>query len=163
MTRNELKKLIKECLVELLRDGIGSTLSIEESVAPLRQQAAPQRRQQVQEVRSAPQKRSLSSIAFGNNSNPALDEPAFPQQQQRRAPPPQVQTGNPILDSMLMETAQSMDAMNEEYIGDSGMSGDVKKQERIEHFRGDPLKMFDGNADAWAKMAFDGPKRPGMP
>lgn len=160
MTRNELKKLIKECLVELLRDGIGSTISIEESIAQTRQ-VAPQRRQvqQIQEVRSAPQKRSLSSIAFGN-SNPALDEPAFPQQQVRIPPP--VQTGNPMLDSMLMETAMNMSAMNDDYGADMG-SGDVKKQERKEHFRGDPLEVFDGNADAWAKMAFSGPKKPGMP
>jgi|694.fasta_scaffold16405_6 hypothetical protein len=135
MTRNELKGLIKECLVEILTEGAG---------------AAPMRESKVRQapVAPPPQKR-----------HPALDSIAIPKKQQveapqQRRPAPQPQnfsaiTNDPMMASIFADTAST--TLMEQVNADRGVAAAVNT--------GVDPSVFEGAAN-WASLAFsDSPRK----
>ena len=132
MTRNELKALIKECLVEIITEGSGP---VRESKS--RQPAPP----------SPPPRRhpSLDSIVVGNRPAP----------QPKRAPPIPPQnfnaiTNDPIMASIFADTASTTLV---EQVGAESGRGNPRVETGV-----DP-GLFEGSAN-WATLAFaDSPRK----
>lgn len=145
LSRDLLKGLVKECLVEILSEGL-SQGTITESPAPVRRkkkQVTPSRR------------RGLDLISMGEtppNNNQALEKKI-----QRAA------GGNNIMESILRDTAQNTlpNMMAAENQSTAGM---VQRQTRGDAAtktmaQADPMSIFEG-ASNWATLAFsDSPKK----
>ena len=92
ITKSQLKGLIKECLVEILAEGLGGSLT--ETV----QRTAPSAKGLKRPAGSAPQRPAF---------NPSLDTPIASAQKRME----NAKTGNALIDSMLLETATKFDSI----------------------------------------------------
>jgi hypothetical protein len=152
MNRDELKAIIKECLVEILSEGLGNVSTIAES-------------------RHSHKKSTISGTVQASRStqrrfDPRLDTPAV--NKQRSAPTPIVGSiksaaaGNSILESIMADTAATtLQTMVEN--GDSSVYGDSKNagMGMTEQVRGNPEDFFcDETVSKWSKYAFDEPLSP---
>jgi hypothetical protein len=134
-TRKEIKSLIKECLIELLAEGLGGTLV--ESVQPARRHVQ-------QSVR---------------RHDPMLDRRIEPQRvNQRLAEVVRAEAkGNPMMAEILADTA--MTTLQEQMAaGDPEASGKQSFISQTEQFNGRPEDVFgDEVASKWADLAFATP------
>lgn len=149
MTRTELKDIIKECILEVMLDGVRSV-------------EKPERRQ-VQETarRSALQptdtgKKHLDSIGFANGASKVAS-----QAQGRRSPPPIV---NELASAFPSEQQDIMKQIFEDTVRNTlpaQMTADrspaAALAQRADNLSGtealDPMSIFDG-ASNWADLAF---------
>lgn len=152
--KNELKALIKECLVELLAEGLGSNLN--EAVAASPRASGGPRNRDVEPLpgqRPAP-RGHVDSLAARRR---ALDEIRVAPQQ---TPPPPVQqavsalTRDPIMAAIFADTAQT--TLVEQNSG--ARPGGDRAAQAIANV--DPTSMFDeAQIDKWNEAAFK-PTRP---
>ena len=132
MTKNELKALIKECLVEIITEGSGP---VKESKSRPVATPSPQPRRHP----------SLDSIVVGNRAAP----------QPKRAPPAPAQnfsaiTADPIMASIFADTASTTLV---EQVGAETGRGNPRVETGV-----DP-GLFEGSAN-WAALAFaDSPRK----
>jgi len=158
MKRGELKQLIKECLIEILAEGIGAE-RLEETI----QRSPAQHKQKPVQVKQA-----QSQPRF----NPALDQKVI---QPRQMIVPK-KSKEDIMSSIMEETARSMAEINQQTgfsdnsayseptpVYDSGPGSSINDgngPNYQEHFRGDPLAIFGGggNSAMWQKAAFGTPR-----
>lgn len=140
MTRGQLKSLVKECLLELLRDGLGDTQQVLAPPMPQRQAVAG-----MQESR-APQQKKF---------DPRLDtpigkpKPAVPMQAIK-----QVAAGNSVMESIFADTAATT-LVEQAQSGDrGGATTSMPALSQTEHFNGNPEDVFGEASAHWASLAF---------
>lgn len=153
MTKQDLKMIVKECLVEILSEGIVSTQkTINES-----RQAAPR---SVQDQRPAPvQKTSIADkISFLPNKSEikrSSSPSQFAEQSQGLA---RSLTSDPVLADIFADTARrgTHQSMNESSSGTNhelmiASAGDAAAKAML---RSDPTDIFGDSASKWATLAF---------
>ena len=157
MTRSELKEIIKECILEVMLDGIRSGEKPEDRQV----QESPRRSEQVLGKRDSHQvqqmgKRHLDSIDFASGASKVAN-----QAQGRRAPPPVV---NELASAFPAEQQDIMKQIFEDTVRNTlpaQMTADrspaAALAQRADDLSGttglDPMSIFDG-ASNWADLAF---------
>lgn len=145
--KSDLKAIIKECLVEILSEGLGSTIS--EGVARRPASAGPRNR----DAEPLPGRPFMTAPPRQRSH---LDERAPTRQPAPQAIPPAIAaiTRDPILASILADTAQTtlVEQSQGVVLGDAA----TQKAARLE-----PAQMFDeATLDSWNRAAFR-PSGPG--
>lgn len=152
MTRMQLKALVKECLIEILQEGLGGAAVPQAQTINL--PVSESRRPNQQQQRAKPNQRVSP-----------LDLPAYPNQSVGRRPSPSIveaikkeARGNSVMADILADTAMttlpkmlsSSDPLSE------GMSsGGSSKITQQEQFNGTPEQVFGEEvASKWANLAF---------
>lgn len=159
MTRNDLKNLVKECLVEILSEGLTETQqTINESrqlraSTPIRGTSSSQGTRQVQNPRQ--------SIADKISFLPKREEmrESASSVNQRTASIASSITSDPVMADIFADTARNGSYMN---MSESS-SGRVSHEQMIESagdaasrtmLRSDPTDIFGESAGMWAALAF---------
>lgn len=141
MTRQMLKALVKEALVELLQEGLGNDVAVSQA----RLAVSEQRRVQPKPT---------------NRFNPALDTPVRRPSSALNTAVIREAAGNPIMESIFADTARTtLPTMMAN--GDSGTQGGSSSPGIVqqEQFRGAPEEVFGEDvASRWANLAFDDPQ-----
>jgi uncharacterized lipoprotein YmbA len=153
MTRMQLKALVKECLIEILQEGLGGAAV--PSAHAVNLPVSESRRQNVNAQR-----------ARQNQRVSPLDLPAYPNQSMSRRPAPSIveaikkeARGNSVMADILADTAMttlpkmlsSSDPLSEG-MSSSGGSSKITQQEQ---FNGTPEQVFGEEvASKWANLAF---------
>ena len=154
INKSDLKAIIKECLVELLAEGLGSNLTESVQVTPRSLSSAPRLRNRDAEplpgVRAVPRMQQPTQKSY-------LDERVHPQAR-TRAPAVPVEiaaiTRDPIMAAIFADTANT--TLQEQARG--VMPGDTAAQAAA---RAAPEQMFDeAQIDKWNQAAFQS-SRPG--
>ena len=133
LTRSSLKKLIKECIVEVLAEGIGA----ENTSDIVLEAARPKRSAQSHREKSAPKRSShLDSIKFDKKVNEAASS----------------MSSDPIMQSIFADTAKTT---LQEQISHSNSVPVPDGADRAARVAAsiDPSEIFDG-ASNWAALAF---------
>ena len=154
-TRDPLKDLVKECLVEILSEGLSSAphrSSRADDMSHLVEERQPSRTTQLSRKVPLPprsQSPALNSTVFSPNQ-PQVRRPAAPPVAPRR--PAIVEsvsqiTNDPILSQILADTAST--TLQEQLGAESVRPGSPSMTESV----GSPMDMFDG-AQHWATLAF---------
>lgn len=147
-TRDQLKNLVKECLVEILTEGLATSPVVVES----------------SERRPLAQPRSRPSPPPSRAMSPALNSVVFGTKQQKPAAAPRRSnpiienigsvTSDPIMSQIFADTAAT--TLQEQVQAESSRPGMVSGDELV----GSPTDIFGESAQHWATLAFsDGPKR----
>ena len=137
LTKNQLKSIVKECLVEILSEGLASSNDI-------MVEASSKKPTRTNRVTPAKAKR-----------NPALDEVKFNDAAQARAASI---TNDPIMQSILADTAKS--TLQEQVRADRGQ-GAVSMQETAAPGKNiEDIPIFAEGAQNWAALAFTDKKQP---
>ena len=127
-----LKSIVKECLVEILSEGISTS-----------------REGQKAERRSAPRRRS----AFDHVSWAKETEREAPKAPDSRAVANSL-TSDPILAEVLADSQRTMvEQMQAENRGPAASAGDFA-QRKVSN--SDPMELFSESSNNWAALAFDG-------
>jgi light-regulated signal transduction histidine kinase (bacteriophytochrome) len=131
LSRQQLKSIIKECLVEILAEGLTTTQF----------NLAEQRKSPVQEV----QKRS--QVPQPRKFNPVLDTPL-------KEAITNVAQGNKLMQSIFEDTAKTT-LVKMQNAGDNGHSV-TPTMNSVEHFEGDPTDIFGPEMTKnWEFLAFN--------
>lgn len=152
MSRQQLKALVKECLLEILNEGLGN-------ITPMTQVS--QRSSSMIESRSSGHKKP----AF----DPRLDTPLGGGRKQTDALKSAIKEsarGNPLMESIFADTAQTTLASQMSFgdvgVPPPGMSATPASAQgpvQQEQFVGEPEDIFEGSS-RWASLAFmDGPTK----
>jgi len=153
ITRSGLKSVVKECLIEILSEGLseGSVTALQES-----------------RTKRHPGKYSQTKSPSRNNRRPSLDHVSFEPRSddtekssfdQRVSSTVSSMTDDSVLSSILEDTART--TLQEQITAESqrGMSshaqGDTAAREVA---NSDPMDLFGGSANNWAELAFSTPK-----
>jgi len=138
LTKNQLKSIVKECLVEILAEGLASSTDIMVEAREKPRAAKKKRTQRAQPAR-----------------NPALDEVAFNRAAEQRA---SSITDDPIMQSILADTART--TLQEQVHADKGAGG-ASMQETVAPGKNiEDIPIFTEGAQNWAALAFAEKKRP---
>lgn len=140
LSRLQLKALVKECLVELLQEGLGSGSSQSMGVSlPISEVRRPQINQQ--------QKKRISPLDMPAKGHPtgALAEAVR-----------QTAGGNSVMASILADTA--MTTLQEQLAGESTSGGTSPRVQQQEQINGTPEEIFGTQMTSkWADLAFATP------
>lgn len=130
LTKNQLKSIVKECLVEILSEGLASSGDI------------------MVEASSRKPTRSNRAVPAKAKRNPALDEVKFNDAANARAASI---TNDPIMQSILADTARS--TLQEQAQADRGRG--VGMQETAAPGKNiEDIPIFAEGAQNWAALAF---------
>ncbi len=165
MSRDQLKEIVKECLVELLSEGLGGTLTVPSGQR--QQPTAQNNRTQISGVSEL--SRSNRRIEQRQRSfDPRLDTPISQINSSRTQTPALREAikresgGNSVMESILADTAQTTLVSQMAY-GDSSANGGSSspRPSQQEQFHGAPEEVFgEETASRWANLAFaDAPSR----
>lgn len=144
MTKEDLKDLIKECIVEVLAEGLTTTLRESKTAKPQRQQ-----QRNPQELALAAKRSALDGIRVG----PPVQKPNASQVMRPSSPPPPKQhvarmveglTNDPVMSAIFADTANS--TLMEQVSAESGRNASGPTT-------GVDPSMFEGSAN-WATLAF---------
>lgn len=126
LTRTQLKTMIKECLVEILQEGLGTLLSTGAMSPPSRESKIP----------TTPQRPRSASLDMPLSQSPSLKQAIRMESR-----------GNPVMEDIFSDTAsRTLPQMLKEEGG---------KSRGVEQFSGDPGDVFgDEAASKWALLAF---------
>ena len=146
ISRDELKSIVKECLVEILSEGlVGSANKISESKAA-----------KVTPPRSGPQSRLPEPAEFRRKL--AENVRVAPPQPVNHAKTIARVTSDPVLAEILADTANTTLVQMIQAEGRPSMAGPVDSA-AMKVSNSDPMDLFEG-AGSWADLAF-APKRGG--
>jgi len=167
LSKDDLKEIVKECLVELLSEGLAGNKSLSESRATRNLPA-----QQTRQVMSPLSGRSTSAGAQQQRTS-MYDKMSFmPQKEQVQKVASQKKinplsmvkdlTSDPILAGVLAETASSGQYLNmgereRPTHDDQVMSGGDAAARMM--LQADPTDMFGESANKWSTLAFADPIR----
>jgi hypothetical protein len=149
MSRDQLKALVKECLIELLSDGLGGELRVSQ----------PQYQQHVSKQNVVPESRTHRQK---KDFDPALDTPVRNKRQASDALRQAIKenaNGNPVMESIFADTARTT-LQAQLSFGDTGSApgSEGSSASRItqqEQFSGSPEQVFGKDASSrWASLAF---------
>jgi len=135
VSRNMLKSIVKECLVELLAEGLsgGDTSSLNESLAPVNSTSSFKKS-------SIPIQSSEKVVneRFEDNTNKVISQA----------------TNDPVMASILQDTAKT--TLQEQNGADRPNQFTAKPSDTYSQVvnESDPMEMFSGSADKWANLAF---------
>jgi hypothetical protein len=132
LLRSELKNIVKECLVEILSEGLSSDLTniSEKNKTELNESLLPGRRK--------------SRLKDSRGSNMPI--------QNRHVEIANSLTDDPILASVLAESHQTAQNQNDaEKAGIHAMAGDTAARVAA---TSDPMEIFGESANQWAQLAF---------
>ncbi len=139
--REQLKALIKECLVEILQDGLGQSGGPGQRV--LSPGVSEQRARQPRPQRPGFDPRLDTPVATGRSPSVALKEAV-----KREA------GGNPIMEAIFADTARTT-LPNMLQHGDAGTPSSGGHLSQQEQFHGTPEQTFgEDNVERWANLAF---------
>ena len=133
LSRNQLKSLIKECLVEVLVEGLSSsssTVSLQEEVAPTKKKLKP-----------SPRRRSpLDNVKFNQKLEESVSQC----------------TSDPVLGNILADTARTtlQEQIGEEMGHGHQVAANGDQAAKMAS-SADPLDMFGDAANNWAALAFN--------
>tara|TARA_B100000214_G_scaffold371166_1_gene347059 strand:+ start:217 stop:720 length:504 start_codon:yes stop_codon:yes gene_type:complete len=160
LSRNALKEVVKECLIEILEEGLSSTVtqpSRLSEVSNSRGKSSARAARRMVEDSPPPRRRGLDSISYGSSqkSNPDMSENAS-----RHA---QNLTSDPVLSSILADTA--MTTLQEQVMSDvkgpagTAMPSAAAAGDRAtkQMFHSDPSEIFGDASSKWADLAFSDP------
>lgn len=155
-TRGQLKDLVKECLVEILSEGLASRSNASDSAIVESRTSRPRGPGAPIPPRSASS--ALNSVIFGSTSadRPPAARPSRRDRQETRPPPASAAesivglTSDPIMAQIFADTAAT--TLQEQVQADSGRPGSASGSELI----GEPGDLFEG-ARNWAALAFSDP------
>ena len=147
-SRNQLKSLVKECLVEILEEGIGTPgAQLQESRS---------RRSASKQPATHTRRRGLDNITYGSKKK--VENPDFKNNVKQSV---RSLTPDPVLQAIFSDTAKTT---LQEQINDNGsnstaeaqiaMQGDSASREMIQS---DPMSMFGESSQNWAALAFSDP------
>jgi hypothetical protein len=163
LSRSELKNIVKECLVEILSEGISASNSsqsrVYESRSPINSQARSKR------TMSRPTRRSLDNIIYGSGgssqeSSRKVENSNFNDNVKSTV---SSLTSDPTLASIFEDTART--TLQEQLSVDRGpvsheaatfAQGDAAAKAASVS---DPMDLFAGAADKWSSLAFSDPIR----
>tara|TARA_A100001011_G_scaffold376472_1_gene439089 strand:- start:275 stop:688 length:414 start_codon:yes stop_codon:yes gene_type:complete len=132
LLKSELKAIVKECLVEILSEGISTT---------------------GQRQKSQPQQASRRRAAFDHVSWAKETERAAPKAPDSREVANSL-TSDPILAEVLADSQRTMvEQMQAESRGPVASSGDFAQRKVL---NSDPMDLFSESSSNWAALAFDG-------
>ena len=137
LTKNQLKSIVKECLVEILSEGLASSGDI------------------MVEAPSRSTTRSNRAAPAKAKRNPALDQTKFNKAAHARAASI---TNDPIMQSILADTAKTTlqeQAKADRNPGGASMQETVSPGKNIED-----IPIFAEGAQNWAALAFTDKKQP---
>lgn len=138
MNRNDLKGLVKECLLEILMEGVGGSRDMREAVVPQKKSSQPTPRKASDLISYAPKQAQAA--------RPPTPQRAINKEQFR-----DLASGNDVMASIFADTAASGLV---ESIGENGRPNSNPVIDT-----GIDPNAFDG-ADNWAHLAFaDAPKK----
>ena len=134
LLKSELKEIVKECLVEILSEGISPSAQSNSVISESRTQ----RRQR----RSA-----FDHVSWARENKPQEEKSINAKQAASSL------TSDPILAEVLADSKKTMiNQIEAERRGPSASSGDFAQRKASES---DPLSLFGGSAGNWAALAFD--------
>tara|TARA_Y100000310_G_scaffold123960_1_gene122708 strand:+ start:2549 stop:2998 length:450 start_codon:yes stop_codon:yes gene_type:complete len=145
LLRSELKEIVKECLIEILDEGIGSSQS------QLTESFTHSRRSQDISPASSERKRSVhDNISWGK-----IDDKKASEDRSRLArDTAKSMTSDPILAEMLADSQSTLSRqINAEKGSLVATQGDTA-QRVVDS--SNPIDLFGSSAGKWAKLAFDG-------
>jgi len=131
MTKTQLKSIVKECLVEILSEGLGS------NDAKVSRKRSVSQRNQTEEKRLQEHRQNFDAKIGNTVSNI---------------------TSDPIMQSILQDTARTtlQEQLSNETPGTPGSSPEGATLMNGEHSAGVNLEsIFDGSQQNWGKLAFD--------
>ena len=153
MSRGQFKEIVKECLIEILSEGMGSTSNIKESIS--RHQVSSKNLSSIRPDHSQLNRRPQDTISYGQkNAASILDKKVISEVIKNEA------KGDAVLASILADTASTTlpnMLMNE---GRNQPTAPVGSVERVVA-SSEPNELFgDEAASKWAALAFmDTPKK----
>lgn len=147
-SRNQLKSLVKECLVEILEEGIRPTSEgiVSEGISRTSMMNKSQRAPE-------PRRKALDNISYGNKKSKKVKNQKFNENINRSVT---ALSSDPVLQAIFSDTAKTT---LQEQISDSGPSaevqissqGDSAAREMIES---DPMNIFGDASGNWEALAF---------
>ena len=155
LSRNELKSIVKECLVEILSEGISASNQksrLYESRPPISSKARTKR------STANPSRRSLDSIVYGGNPQADSRKVENSNFSENIKSTVNSLTSDPTLASIFEDTART--TLQEQLNVDSGhvshdaatyAQGDAAAKAAS---AADPMDLFAGAADKWSSLAF---------
>jgi len=150
MTRDELKELIRECLVEIITEGAGS---LSAPRTKMREAAA---RPAVQDI---PRRKTIGGMSLDRPANPQTQVTTSPRKAQVEAIARSVGkiTSDPVLSSIFADTAATtlQEQTNAERMR-PGTAADPIAMVTAGH---EVHEMFGDAAQNWAALAFAGPEQ----
>ena len=137
MTKNDLKGIIKECLLELLAEGLPIATSQQSAVKLQSEhrtvQQLPKQKQKQSSLRSSPLDERVGQ-------SPALKEAVT------------TITDDPLMQSIFADSAATVQRQNRQGHNQEGLTQLQDSAARV-MADADPLDVFEGS-DRWAKLAF---------
>ena len=151
LTKNEFKSVVKECLIEILHEGLhSSTASSMTGITESRKrETRSQKRKQQGNTVSSSRRTGLDSIKYGEKEARPVNE-SFERNINTIT---RSMTSDPVLSSILMDTAKTtLQEQNDTNANRAAanMSKDPMARKAAES---DPTVLFEG-ADKWAQLAF---------
>jgi len=150
LSRDDLKGIVKECLVEILSEGLSQTAAqINETRSTPRQERQPIQRSTPTHKTGVADKISFlpKNVEQSQPRKPAIDKNVI-----------QAATTDPILQEMLADTASRGTPIVEETRGSAAMhessiamQGDIAAKQML---RSDPNDLFGDASSKWATLAF---------
>jgi len=148
LSRNELKSIIKECLVEILQEGLNESVSNqnkqslrESTPAPAERQRTPQRQSIHDKISFLPKQSSAREEIRESPSNSNI----------------KTITDDPIMREILSDTAST--TLLEQSRAESSKFATAGDRVSQVVANSDPMDLFSGSSDKWAALAFSGPVR----
>jgi hypothetical protein len=150
-SRDQLKMIVKECLIEILSEGLGNVTSASPQASSNRNLSGSVTEQRRSGPRKLPFNAALDTPRSGRQATDALKNAVL-----------EVARGNPMMQDMLADTAMTTLPTMLSH-GDTGTGGagsnvapGVVQQEQ---FNGTPEQVFGDGANRWADLAFMEPKK----
>ena len=132
LLKSELKEIVRECLIEILQDGMGNPEKIGRNLSE-----------------SKSRRKAFDHVSWAKESS----EPARPEPARDFKKEVQHMTSDPILAEVLADSHKTMlTQMNAEKQGVSAMAGDFAERKVA---TSDPVDLFGQAAGNWAALAFD--------
>ena len=164
LSRNALKEIVKECLVEILEEGLSTTVRQPSRLSEssyTRAREVSRSAQRMTEETAPTRRRGLDSISYGS---PQRNESVTKTVATKHA---QNLTSDPVLSSILADTA--MTTLQEQAISDVKGPGGAAMPSAIaagdqatkQMFHSDPSEIFGDSSSKWADLAFSDPVNKG--
>jgi len=136
LLKSELKQIVKECLIEILQEGI-STDAEQYNMSKINEQRA---------IGPAPKRTSFDHVSWASNREESvIEKPDYMEQAKNL-------TDNSILAEVLADSHRTMVGQIEaEKMGKTVMAGDIADRQAASS---DPINLFGESADNWAALAF---------
>lgn len=137
VSRSLLKSIVKECLVEILAEGLSESGNVEDLNESI--------------VSHKPQKRKTTLKHVETSSSTKVTNPKFEESANRAI---SQATSDPIMASILADTAKT--TLQEQNVADSPNKFTAKPTDSYSKIadESDPMELFSESASNWANLAF---------